>query len=143
MFILMILFVLFVAFLAMTPRRVERREEIHTLKQEAHVYSGIQPEHFGVFINNMELFEEHVDDPQLASGYLYGAIGALEELALYTKSGASMVRDEIHALVQRIGIMGEDIILKNALHKGLYFRPTYLNNTEYFYRNGIQDEVGS
>ena len=135
----MILFVVFVAFLAMTPRRVVRHEEIHEIKQEAHKYSGIHPEHFGEFMNNLELFEENSADPPLAIEYLHRSINALEELALYTGSGSSPVRDDVHVIVQRLGILGETIILKNALDKGLYFRPTYLNNTEHFYRNDLHD----
>jgi hypothetical protein len=91
--------------------------------EDAHVYSGLNSEYFMKFVNNLELFEDNVNNVHLAATYLYRAIGSLEELAMY---GA---QDEIHALIPTVGITGERILMRQALQNNMAFNPTYLKNT--------------
>jgi hypothetical protein len=89
------------------------------------VYSGFNPEYFTKFINNLDLFEENINNVHLAATYLYRAIGSLEELSLY--ADAEHI-DELHAIVPVLGVTGERILMDSALKNNMKFRPTYLKN---------------
>jgi hypothetical protein len=103
------------------------------LKIEAQEYSGLNPELFKEFINNMTMFEESLEFPDLSSKYLYQAIDALERMALYTTSSSVDAVSTVHEIVKEIGMEAELMILESAMDKGLTFRPTYLNNMDDFY----------
>lgn len=108
-------------------------ERLHDLKIEAQGYSGLNPELFKEFLNNMTMFEESLEFPDLSSKYLYQAIDALERMALYTTSSSVDAVSAVHEIVKEIGMEAELMILESAMNKGLSFRPTYLNNMDDFY----------
>ncbi len=103
------------------------------MKIEAQEFSGLNPELFKDFLNNMTLFEESLEFPDLSSKYLYQAIDALERMALYTTSSSVSAVETVHEIVKEIGMEAELMILESAMNKGLSFRPTYLNNMDDFY----------
>ena len=126
MLLLILVGVLLVIAFLYTPGISKQEVSLFTdVKQKAHVYSGFHPEYFMKFINNLELFEENINDVQLAATYLYRAIGFIEELAMYSDSDHV---DDIHTLVPVIGVAGERILMDSALKNNMKFRPTYLKN---------------
>jgi hypothetical protein len=131
--LLILIFVIFLTLLLFTPKISKQNEKLHELKIEAQEYSGLNPELFKEFLNNMTLFEESLEFPDLSSKYLYQAIDALERMALYTTSSSINAVEMVHEIVKQIGMEAELMILESAMNKGLSFRPTYLNNMDDFY----------
>ena len=130
---LILIFVIFLTLLLFTPKVSKVNERLHELKIEAQEYSGLNPELFKEFLNNMTMFEESLEFPDLSSKYLYQAIDALERMALYTTSSSVDAVSAVHEIVKEIGMEAELMILESAMGKGLSFRPTYLNNMDDFY----------
>ena len=130
---LILISVIFLTLLLFTPKVSKQNEKLHELKIEAQEYSGLNPELFKEFLNNMTLFEESLEFPDLSSKYLYQSIDALEHMALYTTSSSLDTVEAVHEIVKQIGAEGELMILESAMNKGLSFRPTYLNNIDDFY----------
>lgn len=133
MLLLTLIFVIFLTLLLFTPKVSKQNERLHELKIEAQEYSGLNPELFKEFLNNMTMFEESLEFPDLSSKYLYQAIDALERMALYTTSSSVDAVSAVHEIVKEIGMESELMILESAMGKGLSFRPTYLNNMDDFY----------
>lgn len=125
---LILLFIIFLTLLLFTPKVSKQNERLHELKIEAQEFSGLNPELFKEFLNNMTLFED-----TLSPIYLYQAIDSLERMALYTTSSSVDVVEVVHEIVKEIGMEGELVILEDSMNKGLSFRPTYLNNMDDFY----------
>ena len=130
---LILIFVIFLTLLLFTPKVSKVNERLHELKIEAQEYSGLNPELFKEFLNNMTMFEESLEFPDLSSKYLYQGIDALERMALYTTSTSVDAVSAVHEIVKEIGMESELMILESAMDKGLSFRPTYLNNMDDFY----------
>ena len=133
MLLLILISVIFLTLLLFTPKVSKVNERLHELKIEAQEYSGLNPELFKEFLNNMTLFEESLEFPDLSSKYLYQSIDALEHMALYTTSSSLDTVEAVHEIVKQIGMEAELMILESAMGKGLSFRPTYLNNIDDFY----------
>lgn len=133
MLLLILLSAVFLTLLLFTPRVSGVNERLHELKIEAREYSGLDPELFKEFLNNMTMFEESLEFPDLSSKYLYQAIDALERMALYTTSSSVDAASAVHEIVKEIGMEAELMILESAMGRGLSFRPTYLNNMDDFY----------
>ena len=133
MLLLILIFVIFLTLLLFTPKISKVNERLHELKIEAQEYSGLNPELFKEFLNNMTMFEESLEFPDLSSKYLYQAIDALERMALYTTSSSVDAASTVHEIVKEIGMEAELMILESAMGRGLTFRPTYLNNMDDFY----------
>mgnify|MGYP003626683535 FL=1 len=130
---LILILVIFLTLLLFTPKVSKQNERLHELKIEAQEFSGLNPELFKDFLNNMTLFEESLEFPDLSSKYLYQGIDALERMALYTTSSSVNAVETVHEIVKAIGMEAELMILESAMNKGLSFRPTYLNNMDDFY----------
>jgi len=126
--LLILLFIIFLTLLLFTPKVSKQNERLHELKIEAQEFSGLNPELFKEFLNNMTLFED-----TLSPIYLYQAIDSLERMALYTTSSSVDAVEVVHEIVKEIGMEGELVILEDSMNKGLSFRPTYLNNMDDFY----------
>ena len=88
-------------------------------------YSGLQPDLYYTFVNEMEIYKRS-PDVDTGSRHLYKALEALEELALYVKGGSTSVSEEIWELIHDIADHEEAQILKNALENGVRFAPKYL-----------------
>ena len=133
MLLLILIFVIFLTLLLFTPKISKENDKLRELKMEAQEYSGLNPEMFKEFLNNMTLFEESLEFPELSSKYLYQSIDALERMALYTTSSSANAVDVMHEIIKEIGMEAELMILESSLQKGVSFRPTYLNNIDDFY----------
>ena len=66
MLLLILIFVIFLTLLLFTPKVSKQNERLHELKIEAQEYSGLNPELFKEFINNMTMFEESLEFPSVA-----------------------------------------------------------------------------
>ena len=97
-----------------------QRDLLKKYKLDAVKYSGLNPELYYTFSNNLRMFETYLNPD-----FLNKALEALEELALYTKGGSSDARDEIRILVCNLGDRGELMMLKNKVP----FTPKYLKET--------------
>jgi len=117
---------LIIAFLYTPAISKQEESQFEDIKQAVHVYSGLHPEHFIAFINNIDLFEKNTGSVHLAATYLYRSIGFLEELAMY---GDVDVQEHIHKIIPTVGMTGERILMKEALQRNMVFRPTYLKNS--------------
>lgn len=123
MLLLIVVGLLLVTVFLYTPAISEQEDsKFEEYIDYVHTYSGLNPEHFTKFVNNIKLFETNLNNVHLAATYLYRAIGHLEELAMY---GA---QDEIHSVIPSVGITGEQILMRQALKHNMQFRPTYLKN---------------
>jgi hypothetical protein len=117
--------VLLVGFLVfLLPKR--DKDPLGPLKNEAYKYSGLKPELYYSFLNNMKLMQQVTYSVDTSAGYLYKAIDNLQDLALYAKGGSTGLIDEIHELASRIGNAGELIILDSALNQGVRFYPKFI-----------------
>jgi hypothetical protein len=114
------------------------RDEEH-LKTEAHKYSGIHPDEYQLFTEQMALCEQMIEtQPRQAATHLYQALDHMRNLGTHNRYG---VEDEIHELTLKIGLAVEKRILRSALKKGVNWTPTYLNNTHVLSTN--DDEIRS
>lgn len=103
------------------------RQEAQELSDEALKYSGINPEEFQHFAEEMKLAEEHIaQKPRQAAKHLYKALDHFESLGTHNNYD---VQEEIHEVAQKIGIAVERRILESALKLGINWTPRYLNNT--------------
>lgn len=104
-------------------------KQLEDLKMEVHKYSGLNPESYQSFLNNMDLMESSIQNEniELASEYLYNAIDNVQELALYLTGSSTEITDVILNLSRQIGVESEKMIMDSALYKRKQFRPKYLN----------------
>jgi hypothetical protein len=121
LFILVLLVCFLVFFL---PKR--DKDTFGPLKLEAYKYSGLKPELYYSFLNNMKLMQQVLNSVETSAGYLYTAVDNLQDLALYAKGGSTGLIDEIHDLASRIGNAGELMILDSALKQGVRFYPKFI-----------------
>jgi hypothetical protein len=118
MFLLISIILIIIAlFAALWPSDVGN-EQIRELKLKFKKYSGVNPELYMSYINNLELMSQNLNDSDMASLYLYNAMDSIENLALYIP--AYDLTDDIMSVVTR----GEQMILDSDRT----FRPKYLNN---------------
>lgn len=92
-------------------------ENLQNLKLELRPYSGLNPELYYRYVNNIEMFGQTYDEE-----FLYKAIEDAQELQLYGT-------DDFQSTINKIAIEGERYILQ----RNNYFTPKYLNDLEYFY----------
>lgn len=104
--------------------------ELEDLKEDVHKYSGLNPDAYESFINNIELMEKHIQagNVELSEYYLHNAIESVEELALYLTGSATESMEQILTIARKIGIESEKLIMNVALYKKIQFRPRYLND---------------
>ena len=123
------MFLLFVILLAVVavffwPNRDLKPLEVY--KEKAKKYSGLAPEKYAEFINNLELSEQMVYSVTQSVKYLDYAIEALQDIALYAKGGSSGLREELHELASSVGDAMERLIAKTAISQGTRFHPKYM-----------------
>jgi len=103
-------------------------EPFDKLIKEVHVYSGLSPDHFYMFLKEMDQFKKTSRiDPHTAAGALYRAIEHVRELALYSERSDSDHAIELNNIANRLGYGAEDILSSSCRVMGLRFTPKYLN----------------
>jgi hypothetical protein len=108
------------------PKRNKNKLDIY--KMQAHAYSGLSPSVYTQFVNNLELAEQTTYSVTMSSRYLYKALDALQELALYTTTGTAETVQNVYAIVRGIGNEIESIIAETATRQGVRFVPRFLQD---------------
>jgi len=103
-------------------------QEEEDLKEEALKYSGINPEEFKLFAQEMKKAEDVLDEnkPREAARHLYKSLDHFENLGTHNNYD---VQEDIHDVAVRIALATEKRILESALKLGINWTPRYLNNT--------------
>ncbi|AUT19042.1 hypothetical protein DSLPV1_071 [Dishui lake phycodnavirus 1] len=109
----------------LTAQRQRVTLDLRDLKLEAHKYSGVDPGEFMAFLNNINKIELYLEEPDIASYYLYSALDHLSNLK-FSKFGIEADIDEI---VSKIGFKAELTIMDSAMREKKRFTPKYLNET--------------
>jgi len=109
----------------LTSQRQRVTLDLHDLKMEAHKFSGVDPTEFMAFLNNLNKIDLYIDDPNVASYFLYTALDHLNNLK-FNKFG---IDSDIDELVSKIGFKAELSIMDSALREKKRFTPKYLNET--------------
>ncbi len=118
MILYMLVLTVFVLAALLTPERVGQPNSIRALQLLLKPYSGLNPDLYTKYINNMELFEENINFTDSAKDYLYNAIDNAEDLKLY---GDVDFSDTILVVAKE----GERILFEHALKNGDHFYPKY------------------
>jgi hypothetical protein len=101
-----------------------RQGELDEYKTRAHKYSGIRPDVYYEFVNEIDMYTRS-PSVDTALTHLYRAIDVLQELALYAHP-SSDAPYFIRVLANDLGNDGEDLLMKRALARGENFTPKYL-----------------
>lgn len=109
----------------LTSQRQRVTLDLHDLKMEAHKFSGVDPTEFMAFLNNLNKIDLYIDDPNVASYFLYTALDHLSNLKFNTFG----IESDIDELVSKIGFKAELSIMDSALREKKRFTPKYLNET--------------
>jgi hypothetical protein len=103
---------------------------IRELKLRVYTYSGLSPEVYSDFLNNINIAEQtSTYSVDLSEMYLDKAINALQELALY---GDGTAIDDVHELASAIGDEVEKNIAQTAIKQGVRFRPKYTKDYDVY-----------
>jgi hypothetical protein len=109
----------------LTSQRQRVTLDLYDLKLEAHKYSGVDPVEFTAFLDDLNKIELYLEDPDVASYFLYTALDHLSNLK-FSKYG---IDAEIDDIVAKIGFKGELAIMDSAIREKKRFTPKYLNET--------------
>ena len=96
-----------------------------------HPYSGLDPENWKRFLENLHEFERlastRLDD---ASTALYAATENVRDLGLgLRRADDADIQEKLSGIASQLGYEGEVILSQNAHSQGLYFFPRYLNES--------------
>lgn len=97
-----------------------------------HPYSGLDPESWSRFLNNIRTFQQLVSTPKLdsAANALYAAMENIRDLGLsIRRADDAHHQEDLDKIAMDLGYDGEFIINQNAIANGLQFFPKYLNET--------------
>lgn len=128
MFLLFVI-LLVVAAVYFYPQLVKTKS-LDEYKSQAKRYSGVSPEKYSEFINNLELSEQMVYSVTQSTKYLYKALDALQDIPLYSVGGSSGLISDIHELASSIGDAMERNIAQTAISQGVRFVPRYIKDTQ-------------
>ena len=104
-------------------------DPLRDFQYEAHKYSGLNPELYYRFLNNMKLMKQTLPSSvDTSSYYLYAALENLQDIGLESKGGSSGFIENLHDLASRIGDAAELLILQEAVQQGVRFNPKYIKN---------------
>lgn len=95
-----------------------------SLKQDAHAYSGANPEEFKAFLKYLNDVPLYLDTPRVAAGVLYKSLDHLRNVSMYNNYN---IEEEVEYIARQIGEKMEEAILEHAIQKGMKFQPKYLN----------------
>ena len=109
----------------LTAQRKRVTLDLYDLKLEAHAFSGVDPTEFMAFLKNLDKIELYIDEPDMASYFLYTALDHLSNLK-FSKYG---IEADIEDIVSKIGFAAELSIMDSAIREKKRFTPKYLNET--------------
>lgn len=103
-----------------------------TYEKRVHPFSGLDPDTWKQFLFNIKTFEHLLGTASIdkAAQALYGALENIRNLGLFIeRSDDSNYAEELEAIALELGYEGEYMLNQNAMARGLYFFPKYLNET--------------
>ena len=108
-----------------------------SFEKRVHVYSGLDPEAWKQFLLNIKTFEFYLGTTRIdeSAQALYRALENIRVLGT-----GSEWHDETDALADELGYEGEFILNQNAISRGLYFFPKYLNETLKDYSEDVRTD---
>lgn len=101
-------------------------------EKRVHVFSGLNEATWKEFLLNMKTFEFLLGTASIdrAAGALYGALENIRNLGLFVeRADESNYTEELDAIASELAYEGEYMLNQNAMARGLYFNPKYLNET--------------
>lgn len=101
-------------------------------EKRVHVYSGLDEATWKEFLFNMKTFEFNLGTASIdkAAAALYAALENIRNLGLFVeRADDSNYAEDLHAIAAELGYEGEYMLNQNAMARGLYFFPKYLNET--------------
>ena len=128
MFLLFVI-LLIVAAVYFYPQ-LNNTNSLNNYKSQAKKYSGVSPEKYSEFVNNLELSEQMMYSVTQSSKYLYKSLDALQDIPLYSVGGSSGLIQDIHELASSIGDTMERNIAQTAIKQGIRFVPRYIKDTQ-------------
>lgn len=108
-----------------------------------HPYSGLDPQAWNDFLTNMKTFEFYLDTARIdeSARALYAALENIRTLGLgITQSDTSEYQEELARIALDLGYEGEFVLNQNAIARGIYFFPKYLNETLKDYTEDVRRE---
>jgi hypothetical protein len=134
-------------FVILSPPTGFQRTLALRYEREVHPYSGLDPDEWQKFKENVRAFEQE-EDPAVAARQLYAAMENIRNLGLGIQRPDDIeTRDTLDGIAGRLALDGEYMLYTQAKKQGLYFFPRYLNNTDYespddFKRGGVVGDPG-
>jgi len=100
-------------------------------EQMIHPYSGLDPESWKRFLNNLRAFEKALNgDLDKAATFLYHSIENIRDLSMGIRTSSDgTIQESLQRIGNDLGFDGEFAINQNAIKKGLRFFPKYLNES--------------
>jgi len=108
-------------------------------KERVHPYSGLDPESWERFLNNIQEFEQLASSDRLdeAAKALYAAEESVRDLGLgIRRADDAEHQEKLDGIARELAYEGEFIINQNAISKGIQFFPKYLNDSLMDYPDG-------
>lgn len=94
-----------------------------------HKYSGLSPEHFYMFLDEMRIVKQNLyTNPRAAADALYAGVNHMQELALYNQRADEPYAHEIQDILTSLIADVEDTIQYTAMLLGLRFNPRFIND---------------
>jgi hypothetical protein len=116
-------------FVMLFPSIRQPTEPLDTFIKELHPYSGLSPDHFYLFLNQMDALKANLrTNPDAAASALYQAVEHIREMGLYTQRADDDYAEAINHIATRLGASAEDVIQATARMMGVRFSPRYLND---------------
>ena len=103
-----------------------------TYEKRVHKYSGLDPATWKEFLLNIKIFESELGTANIdkSAAGLYAALENIRNLSLFVeRADDSHLTEELESIALELGYEGEYMLNQNALARGLYFFPKYLNET--------------
>ena len=107
-------------------------EKFRAYEAKVHPYSGLDPESWKRFLENMKSFRTFLSasDLEKSANFLYASLENIRDLSLgIRRADDAQHQEALGALANELGYEGEFVINQIATSKGLQFFPKYLNET--------------
>jgi len=101
-------------------------------EKRVHMYSGLDPSTWNEFLVNIKIFESELGTANIdkSAQALYAALENIRNLGLFVeRADDSHMAEDLETIALELGYEGEYMLNQNAISRGLYFFPKYLNET--------------
>ena len=109
-------------------------------EKRVHLYSGLDPSTWKEFLVNIKIFESELGTANIdkSAQALYAALENIRNLGLFIeRADDSHMAEDLESIALELGYEGEYMLNQNAIARGLYFFPKYLNETTKDYTEDV------